>query len=137
MRIGHIAKQAGVNIQTVRYYERRGLLPKPSRSASGYRQYDSDTTTAIRFIKNARDLGFTLREIGELIALRSDRSRKQLEVRQFAIQKIEEMDRKISQLTTMKGELLTLVNDCKSANPTKACVILAAIEQDKDVPVTQ
>jgi len=84
-----------VNIQTLRYYERRGLLPRVLRSASGYRKYEDQAVPLVRFIKKAQKLGFSLREIGELIALRETRSRSQLKVRRLAEQKIEEIDRRL------------------------------------------
>ena len=93
MRIGKASREAGVNVQTLRYYERRGLLPKTSRLASGYREYDPATVGLVRFIKNAQELGFTLKEIGELIALRANRSRSDEDVRHLTTKKVEEMDR--------------------------------------------
>jgi len=89
MRIGKASREAGVNVQTLRYYERRGLLPKTSRLASGYREYDSATVGLVRFIRSAQALGFTLSEIGELIALRGNRSQSDEDVRRLATQKID------------------------------------------------
>src|SRR5688500_8961081 len=98
MRIGKVAQEAGVNIQTLRYYERRALLPSTQRLASGYREYDPATVPLVRFIKNAQGLGFTLREIAELIELRANRTRSQLEVREVATKKLSEIDLRIRQL---------------------------------------
>jgi len=128
MRIGQIAGQAGVNIQTLRYYERRGLLRPTRRLASGYREYDLATVPLVRFIKNAQELGFTLREIGELIDLRATRSRSQLKVRQLAMAKIEEVDRRIHDLTSIRAELVNLVEQCKTAGTKKDCVIIDAMD---------
>ena len=128
MRIGKASREAGVNIQTLRYYERRGLLPKTDRLASGYREYDSASVALVRFIKNAQELGFTLAEIGELIELRANRSRTDEDVRQLATRKIEEMDRRIRQLTKMKGELADLVERCSSANCREDCAIIDAFD---------
>ena len=128
MRIGQIAGQAGVNIQTLRYYERRGLLRPVRRLASGYREYDIATVPLVRFIKNAQELGFTLREIGELIELRSARSRSQLKVRQLATAKIEEVDRRIRDLTAIRAELVGLVEQCKTVGTKKDCVIIEAMD---------
>ena len=75
LKVGQVAKQAGVNLQTIHYYERRGLLPKPPRTGSNYRAYPTDAVLLVRFIKSAQELGFTLKEIKELIALRDGRSR--------------------------------------------------------------
>ena len=128
MRIGKASREAGVNIQTLRYYERRGLLPKTQRLASGYREYDAADVALVRFIKNAQELGFTLKEIGELIELRAERSRSDEDVRQLATRKIEEMDRRIRQLTEMKGELAALLERCSSTACLDNCVVLDALD---------
>jgi DNA-binding transcriptional MerR regulator len=129
MRIGKVSRDAGVNAQTLRYYERRGLLPKTNRLASGYREYDPATVALVRFIKNAQELGFTLKEIGELIDLRAERSRSNEDVRRLATRKIEEMDRRIRQLTDMKGELAALLERCGSAACKDSCVVLDALDE--------
>ena len=126
MRIGKVSREAGVNVQTLRYYERRGLLPKTERLASGYREYDPATVARVRFIKNAQELGFTLNEIGELLALRTNRSQSQREVRALATRKIEEMERRIRQLTQMRDELAALVEHCGATR--NDCVILDAFD---------
>ena len=128
MRIGAVAKQAGVNIQTLRYYERRGLLPRVARLASGYRRYDVDAVPLVRFIKNAQELGFTLREIGELIELRANRGRSQLEVRQRALEKVAEIDKRVERLLAIKSELESLVAACQESRSDEECVIIAAID---------
>ena len=128
MRIGKASREAGVNAQTLRYYERRGLLPKTNRRASGYREYDSATVALVRFIRNAQELGFTLAEIGELVELRARRSRSDEDVRQLATRKIEEMDRRIRKLTQMKTELAELVERCGSARCRDDCVIIDAFD---------
>jgi MerR family copper efflux transcriptional regulator len=132
MRIGKASREAGVNIQTLRYYERRGLLPKTSRLASGYREYDSATVALVRFIKNAQELGFTLNEIGELIALRANRSHSDEDVRQLATRKIGEMDRRIRQLTQMKGELAALLERCSSTACKDNCVVIDALDDSNE-----
>ena len=128
MRIGKASREAGVNVQTLRYYERRGLLPKTNRLASGYREYDQGTVALVRFIKKAQELGFTLNEIGELIALRANRSRSDEDVRRVAMKKIEGMDRRIRQLTAMKNELAALVERCSSTRCRDDCVIIDAFD---------
>jgi DNA-binding transcriptional MerR regulator len=128
MRIGTVAQEAGVNIQTVRYYERRGLLPETSRLPSGYRDYGPATVSLIRFIKNAQELGFSLLEIGELIGLRANRSRSHLEVRGLASAKIEEVNRRIAQLECLRNELRALVEECKAKCPGTECVIIEALD---------
>lgn len=129
MRIGRVAQDAGVNIQTLRYYERRGLLPDTERLASGYREYDPAIVSLVRFIKSAQELGFTLREVSELIELRGNRGRTQLEVRELANTKIAEIDRRIHRLTCMKNELTALVEKCKIASPENDCVIIEAMDE--------
>lgn len=131
MLIGQVARRADVHVQTLRYYELRGLLPATKRRASGYREYDTEVVPVVRFIKNAQELGFTLREIAELIALRSDRSRRPAAVRERASRKIGEMDRRIRQLTSMKAELTSLVAKCNAATPKAACAIITAIDAPK------
>jgi MerR family transcriptional regulator, copper efflux regulator len=128
MRIGKASREAGVNAQTLRYYERRGLLPKTSRLASGYREYDSATVALVRFIKNAQELGFTLAEIEELVSLRANRSRSDEDVRRLATMKIEEMERRIRQLQEMKDELAALVERCRSTRCKDDCVIIDAFD---------
>ena len=132
MRIGKASREAGVNAQTLRYYERRGLLPKTNRRASGYREYDSATVGRVKFIRNAQELGFTLNEIRELITLRDNRSRSNEDVRRVATRKIEEMERRIRKLTEMKGELAALVERCSPARCTDDCVIIDAFDEGNE-----
>jgi MerR family copper efflux transcriptional regulator len=137
MRIGTVSREAGVNAQTLRYYERRGLLPKTGRLASGYREYDPATVGLVRFIKNAQELGFTLNEIRELITLRENRSHSAEDVRRVATRKIEEMDRRIRQLTDMKGELAALVEQCNATRCKDDCVIIDAFDDACRSSMTQ
>ena len=132
MRIGKASREAGVNVQTLRYYERRGLLPKTSRLASGYREYDPATVALVRFIKNAQELGFTLSEISELIELRANRSQTDEDVRQLAMRKIEAIDRRIRQLTQMKDELANLVERCNATRCKPGCVMIDAFDDGND-----
>ena len=132
MRIGKVSREAGVNVQTLRYYERRGLLPKTGRLASGYREYEPATVARVRFIKNAQELGFTLNEIGELLALRSTRSESQREVRELATRKIGEMERRIRELKHMRDELAALVERCEEALCGNDCVILDAFDDGNE-----
>ena len=109
MRVGEVAERAGVNVETLRYYERRGLLPAPERTPSGHRRYDEETVRFLRAIKEAQALGFTLAEIGEhLRASRSSRSPSEaLRVRTAA--KIDEIDARIASLRRMRDELARIV----------------------------
>ena len=128
MRIGEVAAQAGVNTQTLRYYERRRLLPEPDRSASGYREYDNGVAQLVRFIKRAQELGFTLREIAELIELRERAPRPDAKVRGLAAAKIDDINSRIRQLTAMRGALQGLVEACACEADAATCPIIEALE---------
>jgi MerR family mercuric resistance operon transcriptional regulator len=123
--IGKLADQAGVNIETVRYYERRGLLSEPPRAQSGYRLYDEDSLIHLRFIKDAQTLGFTLDEIGELLTLRSDAEKPCPEMRQRAERKIEEIEAKIRALCKIQATLTEMLDACEG-DATGCCLLLAA-----------
>jgi MerR family transcriptional regulator, copper efflux regulator len=106
LRVGEVAARAGVHRETLRYYERRGLVPAPPRRSSGYRAYPADTVERVRLIKWAQGLGFTLREIGELARIPSDHVRGHAtRVRANAGTKIREIDEKIGQPQAMKRRL--------------------------------
>ena len=130
MRIGEVAAGAGVNIQTIRYYERRGLLPEPQRRASGYRAYDPETVRLVRFIKRAQELGFTLREIAELIALRHT-PRRGAEVRALASGKAEDIERKMAHLRAMRNALRELVQACDCGGGAPSCPIIEALDDGR------
>lgn len=125
---GQVAKSAHVNIETIRYYERRGLIPEPPRRESGYRQYSQDTVTRIRFIKHAQELGFSLREIQELLSLRLDPTAPAIEVRNRAEQKVQDIDKKIQALQNMKHSLLHLIGQCNGQGTVNDCPIIEALE---------
>lgn len=128
LTIGQLAKNAGVNIETIRYYERRGLIPEPPRRESGYRQYGPDFVVRIQFIKRAQELGFSLNEIAELLALRVDSDTVCNEVRQRAEVKIANIEAKIQTLQQMKQALVTLVAVCNENGTTSECPILETLE---------
>ena len=134
MRIGRVAAAADVNIQTLRYYERRGLLPEPARSNSGYRAYDPDTVRLVRFIKRAQELGFTLREIEDLIELRQT-PRRGAEVRAVAAAKVEDIERRIRQLKAMRKALGGLVAACDCEGGTLSCSIIEALDDSAELVV--
>ncbi len=129
LRTGEVAARAGVNIQTLRYYERRGLIPEPERRASGYRGYPSDAVHIIRFIKRAQELGFTLAEIEELLRMRSDQTASCAEVRAAAQAKIDNIDLRIRSLRAMKRALAILVGSCTSDGSARKCPILEALDE--------
>jgi len=131
MRIGKVAAAAGVNIQTLRYYERRGLLSEPARGSSNYRVYDPETVRLVRFIKRAQVLGFALREIEDLIELRQS-PRRGGEVRAVAAAKVEEIERRIRQLKAMRKALSGLVAACDCEGDTLACPIIEALDDSAE-----
>src|SRR6266436_2063697 len=118
MKIGEVADRGGVNLQTIRYYEREGLLPEPPRLQSGYRMFPEDTVRRIHFIKRAQELGFTLAEIKELLALRIDQKRNRAEVRTLAQAKIVDIEEKLRTLKKMKRVLSDLTERCCGSGPS-------------------
>lgn len=119
-----------MNPQTLRYYERRGLLPEPERSSSGYRAYTADTVRAIRFIKRAQGLGFTLDDIEELLHLAEGGPDQCDAVRIMAGGRIADLDRRIAELTAMRGALDQLVRTCEQPRDRRDCPILHDIAQE-------
>jgi Cu(I)-responsive transcriptional regulator len=133
MWIGRTAKAAGVNAQTLRYYERRGLLGRARRGRSGYREYSADAVAIVRFIKRAQELGFSLDEIEELMKLRGVRRSERHRVRTIAQRKIAEIDSKITHLTSMRQALDTLVRSCQRGNDAECPIIEALATPGGDV----
>lgn len=132
LRIGELAQQAGVGVETVRFYERKGLLEEPLRRASGYRQYDEGTVDVLRFIRRAKELGFTLNEIKTLLDFRLDRSATRAEVREQARAKVADIDARISDLERMRDSLLKLIEKCRGHGPTAGCPILEALSGTRE-----
>jgi Hg(II)-responsive transcriptional regulator len=124
---GKLAKATGVNNETLRYYERRGLLPEPPRRASGYRMYPAESVERLQFIKGAQTLGFTLEEIRELLDLRVSEHAGQADVRERAIAKVANIDAKLDALQQMRTALLHLIDLCDGDGPTSDCPILDAL----------
>lgn len=130
LTIGRVAHLAGVGVETIRFYERKGLIPPPPRRPSGYRQYPVDTVRRILFIRRAKDLGFTLKEIEELLGLRVGGRAKCSTVRSRAERKIESIDDKLRVLEKMRQTLLELTRACDAGDPTDECCILEALDAD-------
>jgi len=126
--IGQVAREAGVGVETVRFYEREGLLEQPTRRQSGYRQFESEAIDRLRFIKQAQRLGFTLREVRELLALRLDPQATRKEVRDRAVAKVADIDQRIAELKRMKKALEPLIKACDGQGSLEGCPILDAIE---------
>ena len=125
--IGAVARRAGVGIDTIRYYERENLLPAPVRRASGYRDYGPDVVERLRFIRRAKDLGFTLQEIRELLALSTDREHGVKSVKQRAETRLAEVEQRIRELQRMKRGLKQLIDACPGHGALEHCPILHAL----------
>jgi len=126
LKIGAVAKAAGVSIDTVRFYEGRGLLPSPQRSAAGYRLYDQSTIERLNFIGRAKGLGFTLNEIVLLLDLQ-DKGGRKAEVKSITGAKLEQIDRKIEDLQRMRSVLGKLNGDCSGSGSVAGCPIIEAL----------
>ena len=125
-----LANSAGVNVETLRYYERRGLLPEPPRRASGYRQYSQDDVARLQFIKRAKELGFTLQEVQELLNLRVDPDTPCAMVKRRADLKIIDIEAKLQSLKRIKKALNKLAATCSGRGPVGDCPILEALGGD-------
>lgn len=131
LTIGEVAKRSGVGVETVRFYEREGLIAEPPRKASGYRQYPLETVDRIRFTRRAKELGFTLQEIKELFSLRLAPETTCEDIRNRAEDKILEVEKKITQLTQIKKALKTLTRACEESASIRECPILEALDKPK------
>ncbi|HLK11023.1 MAG TPA: MerR family DNA-binding protein [Candidatus Binatia bacterium] len=131
LKSSEVAKQGGVNLETIRYYERRGLLPKPPRTPSGYRTFGGDAVRRLRFIKHAQELGFSLKEIKALLALRVDARTSCADVRKRAEAKIADIDQKLRALRAMKRALVRLTATCVGRGPVSACPILESLDHER------
>ena len=132
LTISRLAQLGGVNLETIRYYERRGLLAKPPRTEAGYRQFSPDAAQRLRFIKRAQELGFSLDDVGELLELRHDPKHNRDDVRARATEKIADIERKMEVLAAMKSVLVGLTERCQQCGPDD-CPILASLEQEPSV----
>ena len=130
---GRVAQLGGVNLETIRYYERRGLLQKPPRTEAGYRQFSPETAQRLRFIKRAKELGFSLDEIGELLTLRVQPKQKRGDVRTRAEAKIADIENKIETLAAMKTVLRNLVDQCEHCASDDECPILASLDGESSL----
>ncbi len=131
LTIGEVAKAAAVGVETLRFYEREGLVAEPPRRPSGYRQYPPETVRRIRFIRRAKALGFTLEEIRELLGLRVDHRRSCADVRGIARAKVADLERRIVELRRMKASLERLARSCRGKGPTSACPLLDVLEEER------
>jgi MerR family copper efflux transcriptional regulator len=132
LTIGQVARKAGVGVETVRFYERQGLLQRPDRKASGYRLFGPAAVARLRFIRRAKELGFTLREINDLLDLRAGNTATRADVRRRAEQKVADLDTRIRDLQRMREALIGLIAACHGDGPAEECPILRAIDPPDD-----
>jgi MerR family transcriptional regulator, copper efflux regulator len=130
LTIGEVAKGAEVGVETIRFYEREGLIVSPPRRPSGYRQYPAGTIRRVRFIRRAKELGFTLKEIGELLSLRVDPRTTCADVRVVARAKIGDIEEKITELRRISDVLDRLARACRGQGPTTECPILDMLDEE-------
>lgn len=128
LTIGSLADEAGVNVETIRYYQRRGLMPEPDKQAQGYRRYDATTVKRVRFIKRAQALGFTLEEIGGLLKL--DEAHACAETRELASHKLQTIETKLADLVAMRKALTALLCQCDAGAMKGNCPIIHALGSD-------
>lgn len=132
-KIGEVASRAKVNKETVRYYEKRNLIPEPDRRRSGYRIFTQRHIDQIRFIKRAQELGFTLSEIKELLELRVDEDTTCSEIKSEAQEKYRDVVKKIEDLQQIKETLIDLIDSCSGEGPKGHCPILGALEGESEI----
>lgn len=130
LTIGQVAQRAGMGVETIRFYERQGLIEEPPRRPSGYRQYAPEVVARLRFIRRAKELGFTLEEVRELLELRVDEERTCDEVRARAEAKLEDISGKIAELVRMRSALREIARACRGSGPTSECPILDALDAE-------
>lgn len=130
MKIGEVATQSNVGIETIRYYEREGLLAEPERRPSGYRQYDQSVVSRLQFIRRTKELGFTLAEIKELLGLWFDANTRCEHVREKATRKITDIEEKIRSLQKMKRSLRKVIDECESRNAVEDCPLLDGLDDN-------
>ncbi len=127
--IGQLAARSGVGVETIRFYERKGIITQPARPANGYRKYDDQIAERIRFVQQAQELGFTLKEIKQLLSLRVDPRTSCAKVKSKAEEKIVDIDAKIAALRRMRGALVEITKTCSGAGPTSECPILDSMSK--------
>jgi MerR family transcriptional regulator, copper efflux regulator len=129
---GELAKEAQVNAETVRFWEVEGLIPKPPRTPAGYRKFPAETVDRLRFIKRSQELGFTLKEIRELLNLRVKPGGSCADVRQRAEAKLLDVDARIRQLQRIRKALVEMTKRCSGQGPVDACTILQTLSNGKN-----
>lgn len=130
LTIGELARESGVHMETIRYYEREGLMPAPPRKSSGHRAYPPNAAVRLRFIKRVKELGFTLTEIRELLMLRADPDQNCSQVCEQAQHKLREVRAKIRNLKAVEGALQHLTAVCSGDRAVSECGILEALDKE-------
>ncbi len=130
LTISQVAKRGGVNIQTIRYYERQGLLAPTSRTEAAYRIFSAESVRRIRFIKRSQELGFSLKEIKDLLSLRIDAHTTQADIRKRTQAKIADVEQKILHLQAIHASLLRMAEDCSGCGSLKDCPILESLDKE-------
>ncbi|MCL4322563.1 MAG: heavy metal-responsive transcriptional regulator [Deltaproteobacteria bacterium] len=129
LKIGELARETGIKATTIRYYERIGVFPKPTISESGYRQYNENSIKTAKFIRHAKDLGFSLKEVSELLLLRVNERQSCNKVKIMAETKIADVDKKINSLESLKERLIKLKNLCENKRYKDACPIIDILDE--------
>lgn len=131
MKIGAVAQAVGVGVQTIRFYEQQRLLPDPPRGPSGYREYSPEIIRQLVFIKRAKELGFSLKEIGELLSLDQSAEATAKDVKRLTDRKLADLKEKIRSLQRMQRALQRLADDCPGSGPKHCCSILGSLADEK------
>ena len=131
LTIGRLAQASGASVDTVRYYEKQGLLPAPQRSASGYRLYQADSLRRLRFIRRSKDLGFSLEEIRHLLSL-TDQDGPSASVKQMTVDKLQLVNAKLADLQAMRDASQSLADSCDGQGCIHHCPIVDALNRDED-----
>jgi MerR family copper efflux transcriptional regulator len=129
LSIGQVAEAAGVGVETVRFYQRQGLVEEPPRRGTPHRRYPQETVARIRFIRGAQNLGFSLKEIEELMTLRIAPGTSKAEIKARAQEKVDEIEEKMRDLQRMRDTLLKLIGSCEGTGTVEDCPILGAFDQ--------
>ncbi|MFC3674048.1 heavy metal-responsive transcriptional regulator [Ferrovibrio xuzhouensis] len=128
MNIGSVARQSGVTVETLRYYEREGLIVSAGRDANGYRRFEQEAVRRVQFIKRAQEAGFSLKDINGLLSFRASPTTSCPDIRELALLKIDEIDAKIAALARMRTVLATWAEECRDTATISECPILDALE---------
>lgn len=129
LTIGQLAKRTGVGVETIRFYERQGLIPEPARLASGYRHYPPEAMSRVRFIRQAQHLGFSLKEVLELLALQENPTAGRADVREKALAKLSDIRARIRELEEIQSDLNRLVEECDGLGGVETCPILRRLSE--------